>query len=456
MPRHRRAPVAAVMTVILVAVGLATTFRAPTNPASLPGGLTVSLNAESTALYCAGLPSTTHRPGRVTFYNTSEGARTLAVSVVSNEGHVYTTTLELAAHTAQSIQPAVVDQGDSFAVAVQVSGGGVVGEEIAGTDRAEAPCASHGVTSWYATGFDTLVGSSAVISVYNPTATAAVFNTSIYSAGGFSAPQSFQGVSVPAHTQIEVNLGAQVVDTSNVGVGIKVIRGLLVFTGVEESHDTLSLDQGSTTPSSSAWFPNVTTATAATAALRVANPGDRPATVTVAVDLGAYRVRDQVVTVAPFSSGVVVITPNSAIPAAGYADLTLRSSEPVVADLATGTASGSATSVALVAPVAPDNAFLVYNFTSLGFDAATVTNTSSRAVKISVADDAEGSTTVSVAGGVTLAAHATMSLAATEPDLKTSSKDAYLVSTTRPVIVVGLTLPSRPAGVNVVAPLNGR
>jgi hypothetical protein len=440
------------MTALLVAAGLVTTLRPATNPSTLPGGLAVVTNAESTALYCTGLVATAHRPGRVTFFNTAAKARSLALSVVSNDGHSYTSTLELAAHASQSIQPSVLDQGDDFAVAVQVSGGGVVGEEVAGSDRAEAPCVTEGVTSWFASGFETQVGSSAEVSVYNPTATAAVFNTSIYTGTGFSAPQSFQGVSVPAHAEVELDLGTQVVSTSDIGVGIRVLRGALVFTGVQVVHGTLSFDQGSTSASRDSWFPDVTTAAAATATLDVANPGSRPATVSVAVALGEYKVPEQTLTVAPFSTGTLSITPNSAIPAAGYADLALRSSAPVVADLATGTGDW----FALVAPVPPGEDFLVHNFTGLGFDAATVTNTSGRAVAISVSDVEGASTTTTTTRRIVLGAHVTKGLSAWLATVRTSSGDAYFVRTASPSLVLGLTLPSHPAGVNPVAPLDGR
>ena len=325
MFKLRRIPLLLVVLALLVATGVVTSLRHATNPSELPTGLTVSLDAESTALYCTGISSASGAPGRVTFYNTSSASRSLSVSVVSDKGNSYHGSIELAAHAAQSIEPSVVDKGAAgatFAVAVQISGGRVVGEEIAGTNRTEVPCSASGVTRWYATGFNTLVGSSAYLSVYNPTATAAVLNASIYTAAGFYAPASFQGISVPAHTQTEIDLGKQVVNTTNVGVGVRVLRGSLEIVGVESSAGTVSFEQGVSDVSSLAWFPNVTTAQSATAQIRVANPSDLPAQITVNVALNPYKVLPQTLSVSPFSTGVIVITPNPAIPAAGYAFLT--------------------------------------------------------------------------------------------------------------------------------------
>lgn len=457
MSSARRLPLLLVVFVVLVATGVVTSLRPATNPSVLPSGLTVSLDAESTALYCTGLSTGQGAPGRVTFLNTSASSRALSVSIVSDKGNKYSGSIELAAHASQSIVPSALDKGNNFGVAIQISGGGVVGEEITGTNRAETPCVAGGTTHWYATGFDTRVGSSTYVSVYNPTATAAVLNASIYTIAGVSTPLAFQGFAVPAHTQTEINLGTQVVNIDNVGVGIDVLRGSLVVVGVQDSNGTISLNRGISGPSTTAWFPNVTTAQSATAQIRVANPNALPAQVTIAVSLSSYHLASQSTTVAPYSTGLVTITPNPAIPNAGYANLTLHSSEPVITSLATGTGTWRA----LSSPMTPGNAFLVRNFTGLGFDAATVTNTSSRTVAFQIVHLAP-TTTSPFSSAVTivgfkLLAGATTSLVTSTPSI-TSSKNttAMIISASTPSLVVSLTLPSKPRGVNVVVPLDGR
>ena len=453
MRRARRLPLLLVVLVALVATGVVTSLQTATNPSQLPSGLAVSLNAESTALYCTGISANPGRPGRVTFYNTSATSRRLSVSVVSDKGHTFATSIELSGHASQSIEPSAVDQGDNFAVAVQINGGGVVGEEIAGTRHTEVPCAAAGVTQWYATGFNTLVGSSAYLSIYNPTATSAVFNASIYTASGFSAPQSFQGLSVPAHAQSEIDLGTEVVNTANVGVGLKVLRGSIVVVGVQDANGLVSLDPGATSATSEAWFPLVTTAQGATAQIRVANPSNQEADVTLDVALGAYHVVAQTLSVAPFSAGLINVTPNPAIPAAGYANLTLHSSVPVVSALATGTSGW----ISLSSPVTPGNAFLVNDFTRLGFGAATVTNTSPEPITLNVSSFRR--TTLKVISGevaIKLAGSQTQSLLLAIPSFSHKPNATYLVSSSKPSMVVSLTLPTRPLGVYVVAPLNGR
>jgi Family of unknown function (DUF5719) len=455
----RRFPLLLAVALVLVGTGALTSLRHAPNPSVLPSGLAVSIDAESTALYCTGLSNTAGAPGRITFYNTSNGARSLSVSIVSDRGETWNGAIELAGHQSQSIEPSVIDKNTSkvkvvsYGVAVQISGGGVVGEEVAGTNRAEVPCVAGGLTHWLATGFNTLVHSDAYLSVYNPTATSAVLNASIYSTAGVSAPESFQGLSVPAHTQSEIDLGTQVVNTPNFGVSVDVLRGSLEIVGIEDSNGTLSYEQGETKSAEDAWYPNVTTVNKSNASIMVTNPSAVQANVSVTVALGKFKIPVQNVSVAPFSTGSLTITPNSAIPAAGYANVKLHSNVPVVSALA----SGDASVVLLSSPSLPGNAFLVKDFSTLGFDAATMTNTSSHTITVSIVTFSTTTTNVaSAAKGVKLAPGATESLESTLTPSFSVAGDAYLISASKPSLVVSLTLPSAPTGVDVVSPLDGR
>jgi hypothetical protein len=462
MSSLRRVPLLALLVIALVATGLATTLHHAKNPSQLPSGLSVSVNAESTALYCTGI-SSGPAPGHVSFYNTAITPRRLSVSVVSSRGQLWSGNVELAAHGTQSLVLSNLDKPPlrpkakvpyvvTYGVGVEISGGGVVAEEVAADGDAEVPCASAGTTRWYATGFDTTVGSSGEVSVYNPTGTPAVMNVSVYTAGGFSAPEAFQGLSVPAHAEIDVNLAREVVNTSNIAVGVKVLRGALEIVGVEDSDGTLSYDQGLYAKSKTAWFPNVTTVQSATAQIRIANPNNRPATVRVNVGLGSYKVPQQSTTINPYSTGTITITPNSAIPAAGYANVTLHSNVPVISGLATGTGKW----VALTSPQTPSGAYLARNFSGLGFDAATLTNTSTHSAELTITSYNSSIRNVSTLSGVKLPGGATKDLSALVSSFMKEPGDTYLIATTKPVLVLSLTAPSRPRGLYVVSTLDGR
>ncbi len=463
MTTSRRFPWLGVLALIVALVGFATTRSTPSNPTALPSGLATSINAESTALYCTGLTSSAS--GRVSYFNTSDVARSVSVSVVSSAGRTWSGTLELAAHGGQIVEPRVVDPPQksraksgkvtttsvTYATAAQISGGGVVADEIEG--NASVPCDSQGVTRWYAAGLDTLVGSDAYVSLYNPTATEAVANISVLEANGFYAPEAIQGISVPAHAQELIDLGRSVVNNPNVGVDVKVVRGSLAVVGEQDSTGVLSFDAGVTSPSTEAWFPAVTTVNDAIAQIRVTNPNDARVTVSASVSLAKFTISPQSVSLPPYSSGVITITPNSAIPAAGYASVTVRSSEPVVSGLATGTGPW----IVLSSPQAPAGADVVRDYSGAGFDVAELTNTSAHAMTVRVTTYATTPTAKDVTTeGTRVAAGTTISLASLLGAAIPKPAGTYLVTASTPSAIVTVTLPSRPAGLYLQTPLDGR
>jgi hypothetical protein len=444
MSNARRTPLLFILAVILVGVGLVSSLSKATNPAVTPGGLG-PVNAESTALYCTGLSGDVGPlEGHVVFLNTTNATRSLAVQVVNDLGQRANTTLKLAAHATTLLSPISLLKGHSYAVEAQVSGGGVVAQEVTRTGRADVPCTSTGVTNWYEAGFDTLVGSSGEVSVYNPTATPAVFNLSTYSTSGFSAPAPFQGLSVGAHSEMEVDLGAQIVNASNIAVHVSVLRGALAIVGVQQSGSVVSLSTGETSLTKVAWYPLVTTVNRALAQIRIANPSALAANVTADVSLPNEKIAPQVVSIPPYSSSAIVITPNSAIPPSGYANVRLTSNVAVTSTLVTGTSEG----LSLWSPQMPSNMFLLSNFSGLGFNNVTFTNTSSRSVTVHFASLDQTSTS----SEIKLAPNATQVFSGIAA-LRAAT--TYLVSASSSAVVVTATLPSAPIGVTVVPVLNG-
>jgi hypothetical protein len=439
--------------------GLFASTAKSTNPTQLPSGLALTSNAESTALYCTGLTSAKYgASGHITFVNTTHEAHLVVINAVSDAGGSYERQALLGAHQSISVDPSVRLKGDSFGVGALISGGGVVGIEVTKNDTGEAPCTSTGVVNWYGSGFNTTVGSSAELSVYNPTATPAVFNVVAYSAAGLATPAKFQGLSLGAHGQVELNLGTQIVNTTNVGVHVHVLRGSLVIVGVQQSGSTVSLNSGSSSPTTSALFPQVTTEQGATAQIRLSNPGPRSAQVTLGVKLTTFHIANQIVTVPAYGTALATLTPNPAIPAAGYATIQLHSSEPVIPSLATGSGSD----VALSAPELPESEFLVGDFTGLGFDAAALTNTSPRTITVSFmtfpvasTQGASGSQSVTF-GSARLSGNTTNELRTDFPSLPSLRHAFFVVSASRPSLLVTLTSPTTPAGTTLLSPLDGR
>jgi uncharacterized protein DUF5719 len=442
-----------VLALALIAVGLFSSMARGVDPSQLPAALALNGNAESTALYCTGFSSDQlGESGRVIFLNTTDRSHLITIDDASNLGDTSSREVTLAAHRQYGFDPSAGLHGQYFGVGAQVIGGGVVGVEVTKDHTSEAPCISTGITNWFATGFDTTVGSSALVSVYNPTATPAVFNVSTYSSSGYVAPAKFQGYAVAAHSQAEINLGVAIVDMSDVGVHVRVLRGSLDIVGLQQSGPTVSYNTGVTEAATSALFPLVTTANDATAQIRFSNPGPRPAHVTLAVTLAPYHVPNQTLTVAPYGSAVASITPNPAIPAASYASVAMRSSQPVIAALATGTGND----VALSAPGSPEPEVLVGDFTGRGFDEATLTNTSSRTIEVDISSWPNDNSAKSTYTQFRLGANTTDTLKDVLPSLSSLLGVDMIVTASRPTLLVTLTLPTKPAGMTVVAPLDGR
>jgi hypothetical protein len=223
------------------------------------------------------------------------------------------------------------------------------------------------------------------------------------------------------------------------------VRGTLDIVGVQQSGSTTSFNAGLAGPSTTAQFPRVTTARDTTVQVRLANPGAKTARVTLDVALPPYHVAPLTLTVPAYASGLVSITPNPAIPAAGYATVQLTSTVPVTAALA----AGGRADVAITSPGTPGSQFLISSVLGARFNAATVTNTSARSVTLHFYDLQSGATSSTELAGATTVDLSSVYRAGV-------SGRNVLVTASRPVLLVTLTLPSKPVGVIVVAPLDGR
>jgi len=349
-----------ILIVILATIGLLSYVSKSTNRLDLPSGLAIPADAESSTIYCTGLTSSAAgASGFITYTNTTNEARSVVATIASDsaEGAV---DFSIAAHGTYELNPASSVSGSYFGVKSVVSGAGVIASEATtSSPPATAPCSSEGVTSWFGTGFDTTVGTNSILSVFNPSATPAVYSVDFDTTTGYVAPAPLHGVLIQPYQESAINLDAQIVTTANIGVHISVLRGTVVATGIETltATQTSSLIAGVTKRSTSLHFPDVTTANNTTADLRLANYTNVSANVTVSVDLAPYSISPFTYTLAPFSSGDLPITPNARIPAAGLASLHVSSSVPIYGSLVTGvgsnvrlTSSATPTRLAVVDP----------------------------------------------------------------------------------------------------------
>jgi hypothetical protein len=219
--------------------------------------------------------------------------------------------------------------------------------------------------------------------------------------------------------------------------------------GDQISGDTSSLNYGTALLATSGTFPLVTTAKGSVAQVRIANPGPASATVTLKVRIAKFVVAPQSTVVAPYSSAMISIAPNTAIPAAGEASLSMTSTQAVDATLATGTKYGltlsplgSAVSRAVLSDV-----------TGAGFAQAVVTNDSVASTTVTWALLRHGAITST--GLTPLGAGQTISLGQVLGGRAKLQGATLVLSSATPVLVVNAILPTSPFGVTLAAPLDG-
>ena len=447
--RRRGFALLAAVTAMVVLVGVLNVKNGVKNVAPASGG--AAPDAQSSALYCTGLTNThSGLRGVVVYVNTTDQTRHVVVhAVATGAASAVATAFTLGPYARQTVAPTNLVVGDTYALSAQVDGGGVVADQIVSRDLSQSPCVSEGLTNWYGSGFDTTVGSSAVLSIYNPTATAAVFNVTTFSKVGFLSPAALQGVSVGAHAELTLNLGNEVVATQNFGAQVSVLRGSLVVVEDQVARESASINAGVTQLASRGVFPLVTTANKATAQIRVANPGPAQATVTFQVALGKFTIAPQTTTVAPYHSTVVTITPNTAIPAAGEALVTMSATQPVDATLATGVTQGLNLSPLGVASSRP----VLVDVTGRGFAQATLTNASRTTATATWTLIRHGAVVATNSTQVT--AGATVSLGQLVGGRQRLEGATLVVTGTSTAWVVNAILFTSPTGTTVVSALNG-
>jgi len=390
-----------------------------------------SPQVSSSVLYCPGITNVAGGlSGSVVFFNTTGSPRRvqLGVTVPGRSAAAAKEVITIAPYGQRAVTPIHLVKASSYAITAVINGGGVRGEILSSSRQSEASCVSRGVTRCMATGLSTLVGSSATLALFNPSATAAVFNVRTYSANGFLQPAPWQGLTVAPKGLIVIDLSSILINTSAIGVDVRVLRGSLVGVADQVTNGAGSYVAGSRGPSARDRFALVTTANRVVARLVVSNPSTTPARVTLGIDLAGYHIPTQHFTVAPLASNSFVITPNTAIPAAGLANISLRANVPVAAALQTGVESAvrAKSPLHVSAQLTSWRSWLLADATGRGYQAVLVSNTSAHAVRVTVTAGVLGHAPTTVT--TTMAGHSSLNLLRLAPQLHTYRHVLALVS----------------------------
>ena len=446
-----------------VAVGLVAVVGANqwlTTPNHAPIVDPTSPLATSSVLYCAGITNGAGGlAGNVVLFNATATPKhvSMAVATTSSPSTVKAG-FTIAPYSERTFAPAHFLKAPVYAVTAAINGGGVRGEIVSASGQSEAPCASRGGTHWVDTGLSTLVGGSATLALFNPTATATVFNVKTYSANGFLQPAAWQGVTIVPKGLVTLDLSSQLVNTSSIGVDVSVVRGAIVAVADQVGKKTGSYSAGSQGPSARDRFALVPTANRALATVVVSNPTAADANITLGIGLAKFQVPDQHFTVAPLSSMSYVVTPNTAIPAAGMANVTLRSSQPVIASVVTGVESSDkqARPAHVISQLTSWRTWLLADGTGRGYGNALVSNTSHHTITITVVAGPLGQAPRTET--VTLAGDSSRNLLRLAPQLHTLRHAMVLLTTNSNALLITATASASvaPSGTATRVALNGR
>jgi hypothetical protein len=440
MPSHRITEVALVALIGAAAAVTVTSHAA--NPSGLPSGLELASTAQSSALYCTGFSGSDGiAPADVVFTNTTSRPlvapdATARLTSRNFPGRAY------------------------YGLSAIVDGGGVTASVIGiGTNHAASPCAGNGASTWSVAGLSTHVGTTAVLTLLNPTHTGAVVNIAAIDPTGVVTPGSYQGVVVGPHAVIAIPLNTEVIDALTVAAHVHAARGTVVvaaamsWTGRVSGSATIAATPGR---EHTRVFPDLPTNNGASSTLALANPTDNLETVTVVMTIGSSALTPSVsatnditpfsVTLAGFAETNLTVSPSSRVPAGGPASLVVRSSGPIVSELVTHATPGGGPWFS--PPVAPARALTVVGgFTSLG--SLLIVNRESESVSVTLRyvrthAPALTSTVVVPAFSVTAVGAPTGG----------ASYEAVVVAASGPVSVAGA-VKGHPNGVRIIAGSGG-
>ncbi len=445
----RRAEV--VVVAVLVGAATLSIFGSSANSPGQPVGLSQDVHAESTALYCTGFGGVrTVVPASVRFFNIADAPRHVDVTEATGHGDFLHESFTVNAHAQYDMKPTEFPGHSYYGLAAVVAGGGVsAAVHPTASPAIVVPCVSQGASRWNFTGLSTVVGTNAELTMLNPTATPAVVNLSALTSGGFSAPQSFQGIVVKPHGLSTVNLGTEIVNSSSVFLNVHAVRGLIVPAVAESWGFSTSGDvvvAGSPPPASQWLFPSVPTSDAVTSSVALANPTNQPAHVTVRVQIPGYQISPFNVDLSAQSSMQLIVSPSSRVPAAGAAQVSVLASSPIAATLLT-TIKGSKIPWVFSAS-APATTVVVSDANRHRLASISVINSGRRAARVRFSVFASSNATGSYSWEQTVAAGSSVSI--TNRVRLAHVEGTYVVVTSDQPVAVGAT-PSGPKGTEALA-----
>jgi hypothetical protein len=354
----------------------------------------VSLSAESSAFYCAGLE---HIPGVVESYvavaDLASTPRIVELTTTNDLQQVDLRQVTVLPGRVFHFTPARLLAGSLQAVSVDANEGGIaVTESMLGVNGAAvAPCLSSTAPSWWVTGGSTEPGLGFVLSIFNPNAFNAVLTVTLSTPSGSVAPVSYRGILLGPHQFAALDLHTVAPNQSPITANVVATDGSVVAYGIERSTSTapvLSLLPASPSPTTSAILPVGPSSSTVTTKLLLVDPGPTPTTATVHVvnppGCSIHCAAPFVVGLAPGVATPLTVAPSSRVPSGSPFGMLVRATAPgvvVLERVSENGVTGQSTPVDATSRAGTDHLVLV-NPLANGFDAVYVVNASASKVTL--------------------------------------------------------------------------
>lgn len=234
----RRAPVLAVIIAALVAGGLIDGITKPGPPATQttsivqPMPVAAPAAALSSSWFCAGANSggSVPIPGQVVIANDGPRAVKAVVTVLGSSSQPRTVPVSVAPFSSSTVDESVHGALQWVGAIVSVDGGSVGVDQVGDgpLGRSVTPCATSGSQHWYFPAGQTRVNADEAILLLNPYRTDSIVDLSFSTDQGIEVPQNLQGIDVPAHGLVGVDIRSQLRRRSSIAVTASARTGSVV------------------------------------------------------------------------------------------------------------------------------------------------------------------------------------------------------------------------------------
>jgi len=317
--------VLAVIVLVAVAVGVADHLVTRPAPAAAPPLSIATVppaGVESSAWYCAGGMSASNSAAGTTLnlVNTTDRPVPGVMRAVGDTGQAKSVRLVVPAGTQVTEVPGPLVGGSLVAATFAFQGGGVLASEsVAGPlGWSEALCSRSTASQWYFASGVTQKGDTLTLSLYNPTTTEAVVDTTFVTPSGISEPQLFEGIVVAPGQLVTEHLDAYVQDAPSVSSIIDVRTGSVVAAELQTTSGSgsngLSVRLGVPALSPAWVLPRTIDLVGGTTSISVFNPSQSTDHVEVVVRPGSSPAARFTQVIGPRTTWVLQTTGQTRIP----------------------------------------------------------------------------------------------------------------------------------------------